>query len=262
MADKIKKLPVKYGQIYTVGNHRIACGDSLDGEFVKSVVGENKIRAVLTDPPYGVAYVENKKGVAKLGAKDAEVIKGDHLQSEDEYVQFSKAWLEALIPHLDDYNTFHIFNSSTQFLALRTAMQQCDIYFSQMLVWIKNQPVMSRKDYLPQHELIAYGWDGKHKFERSQGKDLIFHPRPSKSKLHPTQKPIGLLRKLIPNVTKIDDYIYDGFLGSGSTAIACQHLGRRCVGIEQDPAYVETCLKRLEKLTKEPRKLRNHYEKR
>jgi len=259
MAKQLKEVRIKSGQIYTVGNHVIACGNSLDSEFVKSVVGDIKIKSVLTDPPYGVAYVENKKGVAKLGAKDAKVIEGDHLQSEDEYVQFSEAWLEAVILHLDDYNTFHIFNSSTQFLALRTAMQQCDIYFSQMLVWIKNQPVMSRKDYLPQHELIAYGWYAKHKFERSQGKDLIFHPRPSKSKLHPTQKPIGLLRKLIPNVTNIDDYVYDGFLGSGSTAIACQHLGRRCIGIEQDPAYVETCLKRLEKLTKEPRKLRNHY---
>jgi len=119
---------------------------------------------------------------------------------------------------------------------------------------------MSRKDYLPQHELIAYGWHGKHKFERSRAKDLIIHPRPSKSKLHPTQKPIGLLRKLIPNVSSIGDYIYDGFLGSGSTVIACEHLGRGCIGIEQDPEYVETCLKRLEKLTGEERQLRSEYE--
>ena len=257
-----KQNVVKPGQIYKVGDHTIACGDSLNNHFVKTVIGDLKIRAVVTDPPYGVAYVENKKGVVELGAKDVKDIEGDHLQSEDEYTQFSKSWLEAVIPFLDDYNTFHIFNSSTQFLALRTAMAMCDIYFSQMLIWIKNQPVMSRKDYLPQHELIAYGWYGKHKFERSQGKDLIFHPRPSKSKLHPTQKPIGLLRKIIPNVTHINDVVYDGFLGSGSTAIACQHLGRKCIGIEQEPAYVETCLKRLEKLTGTKRKLRNYYEKR
>lgn len=250
---------VKAGQIYTVGKHTIACGDSLNNLFVKVVIGDHKIRAVITDPPYGVAYVENKKGVAKLGVENPKNIEGDHLQSEYEYTQFTKKWIEAIIPFLDTHNTFHIFNSSTMFLALRTGMHMADVYFSQMLIWIKNQPVMSRKDYLPQHELIAYGWYGKHKFERSQGKDVIYHPRPSKSKLHPTQKPIGLLRKIIPNVTKIGAYVYDGFLGSGSTAIACEQLGRRCIGIEQDPAYVETCLTRLEKLTGEKRQLYNYH---
>lgn len=251
---------VTKGQIYTVGKHIIGCGDSLSSEFVKDVVDETKIRAVLTDPPYGVAYVENKKGVAELGVENAKEIKGDHLQSEEEYAQFTKVWIDAIVPFLDEYNTFHIFNSSTMFLALREGMQASGLYFSQMLIWLKNQPVMSRKDYLPQHELIAYGWHGKHKFERSRAKDLIVHPRPSKSKLHPTQKPIGLLRKLIPNVSSIGDYIYDGFLGSGSIAIACEHLGRGCIGIEQDPEYVEICLKRLEKLTGEERQLRNEYE--
>ncbi len=240
---------VTAGQIYTVGKHVVGCGDSLDADFVKAVVGDHKVRAVLTDPPYGVACVENAKK-----------IKGDHLQSEDEYAEFTQTWIDAVVPFLDTYNTFHIFNSSTMFLALRIGMQNSGLYFSQMLIWVKNQPVMSRKDYLPQHELIAYGWHGKHKRERSQGKDLIFHPRPSKSKLHPTQKPIGLLRKLIPNISKIDEYIYDGFLGSGSTAIACEHLGRGCIGIEQDPDYVEICLKRLEKLTEKERQLHSDYE--
>jgi site-specific DNA-methyltransferase (adenine-specific) len=83
----------------------------------------------------------------------------------------------------------------------------------------------------------------------------IFHPRPQKSKLHPTQKPIGLLRRLILNVTNVNDYVYDGFLGSGSTALACEQLGRNCIGIEQDAEYVEVCLKRLEKLTKKERVL-------
>ncbi len=248
-------MSVTTGDIYTVGEHIIACGDSCDKSFVSQVVGNKKITAVITDPPYGVAYVENKRDIAVLGAHDPKVIKGDHLQSEEEYIAFSKAWLEAVIPHLSSHNTFHIFNSSVMFLSLREAMRECDIYFSQMLIWIKNQPVMSRKDYLPQHELIAYGWHGKHKFKRSVGKDVIFHPKPNRSKLHPTQKPIGLLRKLIPNVTDRSDYVYDGFLGSGSTAIAAEHLGRCCIGIEQDPAYVETALQRLEKLTETTRSL-------
>lgn len=98
------------------------------------------------------------------------------------------------------------------------------IYFSQMLVWIKNQPVMGLKIILSANEVIAYGWYGKHKIERPKGKSVLYYPKPKKSKLHPTQKPVGLLRKIIPNVTNIGDYVYDGFLGSGSTAVACEHL--------------------------------------
>ena len=101
------------------------------------------------------------------------------------------------------------------------------------------------------YELIAYGWFGKHKTERSKSKNVIVHPRPQRSKLHPTQKPIGLLRKIIPDNTSIGDIIYDPFLGSGSTAIACEHLGRKCIGIELDEEYVQTTLTRLEKLTGE-----------
>ena len=249
---------IKKGDIYKVGKHVIACGDSLDKEFVKEVIGDNKIRAVLTDPPYGVAYVENKKGLTDLAVEKE--IKGDHLQTEYEYSRFTQKWIEAITPHTTPYNTFHIFNSDTMFLALRTGMHMSGLHFSQMLIWLKNQPVMGRMDYLPQQELIAYGWYGKHKRERSQSKSLIVHPRPSKSKLHPTQKPIGLLRKIIPNVTKIGDYIYDGFLGSGSTAIASEHLGRICIGIELDLDYVEICLKRMEKLTGEKRKFIINHE--
>jgi DNA modification methylase len=246
---------VTTGDVYSVGNHVVGCGDSLNAGFVAKVIGNHKIQAVVTDPPYGVAYVENKVGVAKLGKKDAKVIKGDHIQTEYEYARFTQSWVEAVLPHLDSYNTFHIFNCDSMFLALRTGMYTAGLHFSQMLIWIKNQSVMGRMDYLPQQELIAYGWYKKHKRIKAQMSSAIFHPRPQKSKLHPTQKPIGLLRRLILNVTSINDYVYDGFLGSGSTALACEQLGRTCIGIEQDAEYVEVCLKRLEKLTKKERVL-------
>lgn len=241
-------MQVNKGDIFKIGNHILACGDSLDRDFVKTVIDNNKIDAVVSDPPYGVAYVENKKGL-NLDVGENKVIANDHLQSENEYVEFTKKWIGCIIPYLSEYNTFHIFNSDAMFLALRTGMQNSGIHFSQMLVWIKNQPVMGMKDYLSQFEVIAYGWFGKHKFQRSKAKSVIFHPKPKKSKLHPTQKPVGLLRKIIPNVTKIDDVIYDPFLGSGSTMVACEHLHRKCIGIELDTEYAKTCILRMEKLT-------------
>jgi DNA modification methylase len=128
-------------------------------------------------------------------------------------------------------------------------MKAAGFYYSQGLIWVKNTSVLGRKDYLLMHELIAYGWFGRHKMERSKAKSVLVHPKPSASRLHPTQKPVGLIRKLIPNSTKINEYIYDPFLGSGSTLIACEHLGRRCIGIDLDPSYVATTIDRWEKLT-------------
>jgi DNA modification methylase len=244
-------MKINNGDIFKVGNHIVGCGDSTDQTFVQRVIGTHVIRAVVTDPPYGVAYVENKQGFAKLGVKTDKVILGDHIQTEQEYEIFTQKYLGAVLPFLADYNAFYIFNADPMFPSLRSGMKACGIHYCQMLIWLKNQPVMSRKDYLSMYELIAYGWFGKHKMERSKSKNVIYYPRPSKSKLHPTQKPIGLLRRIIPDATTRGDVVYDPFLGSGSTAIACEHLKRICIGIEIDRDYVRIILERLEKLTGE-----------
>ncbi len=248
---KVNKINIQQGNIFKVGNHIVGCGDSTDREFVSKVIGKNKIRAIITDPPYGVAYVENKKDFLKLGVKEEKKIAGDHIQSDTDYTDFTQKYLGSVIPYLEDYNACYIFNADPMYPALRTGMKNAGFYYSQMLIWIKNQPVMSRKDYLSQYELIAYGWFGKHKTERSKSKNVLYYPRPQKSKLHPTMKPVGLLRRIIPDNTNIGEFVYDPFLGSGSTAIACEHLARRCIGIELDEKYVETILKRLEKITGE-----------
>lgn len=242
-------MKIKQGDIIELGEHRLACGDSMDQELVNKLVGEDKIRAILTDPPYGVAYVENKKNLKQDIGKDKDII-GDELQSDDEYKVFTRKWLEVVKDHLESYNAFYIFNSDMMYPSLRLGIEEAGYYYSQGLIWIKNTIVMGRKDYLPQHELIAYGWYGRHKFERSKAKSLIPYPKPHRSKLHPTMKPVGLIRKLIPNSTKVGEWIYDPFGGSGSTLIACEHMGRKCLMIEMDPEYCEVIVKRWEKLTK------------
>jgi DNA modification methylase len=243
------KTLIQQGDIYKLGEHIVACGDSLDKVFVDKVIGGRKIRCILSDIPYAVAYVENKRDFNKLGVNTDKPIIGDQLQTDEEYALFNKTWLEAAIPHLESYNACYIFNGDMMYPALRTGMKQAGFYYSQMIIWLKNHVVLGRKDYLPMFELIAYGWYGRHKMERSKAKSVIYHPKPAKSKLHPTQKPVGLLRKLIPNSTKIGEWIYDPFLGSGGTCIAAEHLGRKCIGIDLDPEYISTSIARWEKLT-------------
>ncbi len=243
---------MKQGDIYILGNHRLGCGDSSDPEFVKKVLGDQKVRSILTDPPYGVAYVENKahfKKEAAPGAAMDKPIANDQLQTDEQYRDFTRKWLEAVAPHLASYNQAYIFNSDLMMCALRAGMKEAQFYYSQMIIWVKNSVVVGRKDYLPQHEVIAYGWYGRHKMERAKSKSVIFHPRPSSSKLHPTMKPIGLLRKLLLDSTKIGDVVYDPFGGSGSTLIACEHVGRKCVMLELDTSYCEKIVERWEKVS-------------
>lgn len=244
----------RVGDIYKLGGHILACGSSTDTELIDRAVSHTKeVRMILTDPPYGVAYVEGKKDFSKLGAStetaEARVIIGDQLQSEAQYTGFTKAWLEPIKPHLAHYNTVYIFGSDSMARAMRTGLEAAGFFYSQMLIWVKNTVVIGRKDYLPMHEIIMYGWYGRHKMERSKAKSVIFHPKPASSKLHPTMKPVGLLRKIIPNGTKTGEVVYDPFGGSGSTLMACEHLGRRCLMIELDPQYVGIIIARWEKLT-------------
>ncbi len=239
---------INSGDIFQLGDHFLACGDSRDSELVKNLLGENEITAVLNDMPYGVAYVEGKKGFFKE-KRDRKIIQNDQVQSEEEYQKFTADWIEAIKPYLASSNTFYIFNSDKMLFALREGMKKAGCKFAQLLIWVKTHAVIGRMDYLPQHELIAYGWVGKHKFRKSKDKSVLVCPKPSKSKEHPTMKPVGLLRRLILNSTKVGDAVYDGFGGSGQTLLACEQTKRKCFMVEIDPEYCRVIIRRFEKLT-------------
>jgi len=237
---------IKYGNVFRIGNHIVACGDARDQKLISKLVGKIKIRAVIVDPPYATQTVESKVGFSKI--KIPKKILNDDISSESEYIQFTKNWISPILPHLASKNSFYIFNADPMIFALREGMKQTGVKFSQLLIWIKNQAVINRKDYLLQHELLAYGWYGRHEFLKSKDKSLLYYPKPVKSFLHPTQKPVGLLRRLILNSTNIRDVIYDCFAGSGSTGIAAEQTKRSTILIERDEEYCRTIINRFERL--------------
>lgn len=236
------------GDVFQIGNHKLACGDCRDKELMSKLVQNHRINLILTDPPYGVGYVENKSEMNSAVQNHA-IIANDQEQSEEEYSQFTHLWLEAIKPYLADTNSMYIFNTDRMLFALREGMMRSKFKMSQLLIWIKNQAVMGRLDYLPQHELIVYGWHGKHTFYKSKDKSLLFYPRPTKNNLHPTMKPIPLLRHLILNSSQVSDVVLDPFGGSGSTLIACEQTKRNCLMTEIDARYCEIILNRAEKIT-------------
>ena len=239
------KLPrsIKAGDIIKLGDHVLICGDASKVDLTPY----DTINLILTDPPYGIDYAESKRGIGKI-AKDKEIA-NDGFVTDIQYVEFTKGWLTPPLAQLSKKNSIYIFNCDKMIFALREACLQAGMKVAQLIIWVKDRAIIGRMDYLPQHELILYGWKGTHDFKRGKDKSVVFCPKPQKSKLHPTMKPVGLLRRLILNSTKVGDVVYDPFGGSGSTLIACEHTKRKCVMVEMDPEYCETIVARWLKLT-------------
>jgi DNA modification methylase len=237
---------IKTGDIFLVGEHVIACGDCQDTEFMKKVLKGRTINAIVSDVPYGVAVAESKRGFSAL--KKDKAILNDHLQSDEEYAAFTEGWITALKPYLARKNSFYVFNADKMIFALREGMLKAGCKFAQLLIWVKTHAVIGRLDYAPQHELIAYGWLGVHEFMKSKDKSVIVYPKPNKSPLHPSTKPVGLIRHLVLNSTKIGDTVIDPFLGSGTAVVACEETKRKCIGVEIEPEYCQTAIDRMGKL--------------
>jgi DNA modification methylase len=232
------------GTILQLGENTLGCGSSTDKEFVKKVIGNSIISSINSDPPYGVAIANSS-----LNPTKHKPLANDHLQSDEEYAKFTHDWLEAVKPFLAKKNSAYLFNSDKMLFALRDGMVRSGFKFAQLLIWVKSQPVIGRLDYLPMHEVIAYGWFGTHKFHKAKDKSVLFCPKPQKSKYHATMKPVSLIRRLILNSTEVEDVVYDPFLGSGTTLLACQQTLRKCIGIELEPEYCQVIVDRWEKLT-------------
>lgn len=251
------KKSIKEGDIYILGDHLLVCGDSTSQSVLKWISEEWKIKLILTDPPYGVDYVESKAGFKQFGQAHKSIA-NDHIQSDETYKKFTTNWLDVVKERLLEKNSFYIFNSDKMIFSLKTALDATEFKLSQLLIWIKNASVIGRLDYQPQHELIAYGWYGKHEFLKSKDKSIILYPKIKKNNLHPTMKPLGLLRRLILNSSKIGDVIYDPFGGSGSTLIACEQTKRKCLMVELDTQYCQVIIDRFRSVSSEEVKLLNN----
>ena len=275
--DELKaKWKTELGQVWTMGDHRLICGDCLDPDVVTRLLGSEKVDQVLTDPPYGVDYITGKRTFFSDSGLAPHVdveIDNDALAN---YRSFYGLFLK-VIP-FQDVNTVYIFTGGTHFPELALAMEDAGIHRASEIVWVKNVMVPGHNDYWYQHELIIYGWKGRHKFYRGFATSLfdedqdpekmtkaelveivkelklnhttiIRVDRPHVSIYHPTTKPIPIVEKLMLDGSDYQAIVYDPFLGSGTTMIAAEVQGRKCRAIEIDPGYVAVALERWKGLT-------------
>ena len=244
--DKPKKPKSKLGEIYQLGHHRVMCGDATKEEDVKKLLLNNTVDLLLTDPPYGIDYSQKNEFLNKFDKGN--IIQTDMRNDNTENIkQFCSNFL-SIIP-FSDYNIFYIFMTSQQLHNVRLSLDDNKFHTSTYLIWNKNNHVLGRMDYLMKHEFIMYGWKKRHKFYGKKTASVINFDRPFKSDLHPTMKPVGLLELLLKDGSLSNQNIYDPFLGSGSTLVACEKLNRKCFGMELDPIYVDVIIKRWEDYT-------------
>ena len=195
---------------------------------------------MVTDPPYGVDYDTSWR--TKRGRRPGRPITNDDL-GEDQ----SGFWRAAFLAWPLNGDAYVFSPSGPLISTLCACIEAAGIKHHQWLIWVKDQLVLGRSHYHYRHEHIFYGWKGKTSWNRSRKEDSVWdEPRPLLSPEHPTIKPLPLCERAIENSSRPNDVVVDPFLGSGTTLIAAERTGRRCFGMEIDPAYCRVVIGRWE----------------
>lgn len=225
----------KAGDIWTLGRHRLICGDSTKAETFDLLMGSTKANLVITDPPYNVNY-EGSAGK----------IKNDNMANEAFYQFLLDAFTNTEKVMADDASIY-VFHADTEGLNFRRAFADAGFYLSGCCIWKKQSLVLGRSPYQWQHEPCLYGWkeNGKHQWYTGRKETTIWEfDKPKKNGDHPTMKPIPLLVYPIMNSTMSNAVVLDPFGGSGSTLIACEQTDRICYTVELDEKFCDVIVKR------------------
>lgn len=234
-AELEKPTMTKPGDIWTLGRHRLICGDSTKAETYDLLMGSTKANLVITDPPYNVNY-EGSAGK----------IKNDNMADDAFYSFLLDAYTQMHSAMADDASIY-VFHADTEGLNFRRAFADAGFYLSGCCIWKKQSLVLGRSPYQWQHEPCLYGWkkNGKHQWYTGRKETTIWEfDKPKKNGDHPTMKPIPLLAYPIMNSSMSNSVVLDPFGGSGSTLIACEQTDRICYTVELDEKFCDVIVKR------------------
>ena len=227
----------KKGDIFILGNHRLMVGDSTLKDDVDKLCEDRSVDLVLTDPPYNVDY-EGQDGMKIQNDK----------QSDEDFYNFLLSAFKNMFEHTKPGGVIYCFHADTEGLNFRNAFKNAGFKLAECLIWVKNSLVLGRQDYQWRHEPCLYGWKegAGHYFVDDRTQDTILeYDKPRNNNLHPTQKNIELVSKLILNSSRKDETILDLFGGSGTTLIAAEQLGRKTLMMELDEKYADVIVKRF-----------------
>ena len=230
---------VQCGDIWTVGRHRLMCGDATSTEDVAALMDGKKANLIVTDPPYNVDF-KSSNGLS---------IKNDKLEN-DKFYKFLLAAFHNMAANLEKGGAAYVFHADTEGLNFRRAFIDAGFHLAGCCIWVKNSLVLGRSDYQWQHEPVLYGFlqNGKHYWSKNAGRSqttIWNFDKPKKNKNHPTSKPLDLLAYPIGNSSRENSIVIDTFGGSGSTMMACEQTNRICYTMELDEKYASVILRRF-----------------
>ncbi len=270
------------GKVYCLGNHRLMCGDSASAADVDRLLAGAPIHLVNTDPPYNVKVeprsnnaiaaglssfpaAESSHGglmhhqsfdVARQGVKAATTEKlrpkdrplANDFVSDEDFDRMLRAWFGNIARVLVPGRCFYIWGGYANCGNYPPVLKACELYFSQAIIWVKEHPVLTRKDFMGNHEWCFYGW------REGAGHDFLGPPNATDvwsvkkvnpaSMIHLTEKPVELAVRAIGYSSRPGENVLDLFGGSGSTLIGCEKTGRRAFLMELDTLYCDVIRQR------------------
>ncbi len=231
----------KQGDVWCLRNHRIVCGDSTDPLAVRAALAGASPQLMVTDPPYGVNYDpswRHRSGVSK--SKRVGKVRND------KQADWTGTW--ALFPG----HIAYVWHGALHATTVATSLERQGFSIRSQIIWAKPRLVIGRGDYHWQHEPCWYAvrekghWTGDRKQTTLW---TIANGEHDRETVHGTQKPAECMRRPMQNNSSEGDFIYEPFLGSGTTLIAAETIGRVCLSIELEPTYVDVAVRRWQEFT-------------
>lgn len=234
------------GDVWTLGKHRIICGDSCSATDVGKVLGDVKPMLMVTDPPYGVEYDANWRNEADRANGKPSGHRAIGKVNNDDQVDWTEAW--ALFPG----EVAYVWYASCYGSEVQRSIESVGFDLRSQIIWAKTRFAISRGHYHWQHEACWYavrkGGSGHWSGDRSQT-TLWQIPHNKSETGHSAQKPVECMRRPIENNSSPGQAVYDPFSGSGTTIIAAEQTARACYAIEINPAYVDVAVIRWQDFT-------------
>ncbi len=243
------------GDLYILGSHRLLCGDSTSAGDVRRLMDGNRAVLMATDPPYLVDYDGQNHPQSSVNRPETANKRWDDYKDPETSVKFFADFLRvALAEALGKRAPVYQWHADIRRPLVVAAWEQNGLLTHQTIIWAKVRGILTRSDFMWQHEPCLYGWVQGDRPEKHR------RPPPNIGTIwaidqtglnggHPTEKPVEIFRRPVEWHARTGEIVYEPFAGSGSQVSAAEQLGRRCFAMEQAPAYVDVVVARWEKLS-------------
>jgi DNA modification methylase len=247
----------RLGDIWTLGEHLIGCGDARDRAFLAKLMGSETAAVVFADPPFNCRIAGHVGG--KGAVRHREFVMGSGEMAEEEFQAFQSEWLSAASERAAPGALLYVASDWRALYSALTAGRAAGLELFNLAVWEKTPGMGSfyrsahelfaiwRKGGAPHRNNVNLGSNGRYRSNRWNYPSAAgFGPARADLHLHPTVKPIALVADVLLDCTKRRDVVLDPFSGSGSTMMAAQRTGRRARVVELDPRYVDVAIRRYQ----------------